>query len=112
MVGGIADGCVLAGCALVGGETAEHPGLLEPDEFDVAGAATGVVEASEILGPERVVPGDVVLAMASSGIHSHGYSPGRHIPPTSSLELESTPAPPRPTPRTGHVTPSPRSPRD
>lgn len=92
IVGGIADGCVLAGCALVGGETAEHPGLLEPDEFDVAGAATGVVEASEILGPERVVPGDVVLAMASSGIHSNGYSLVRHILATSSLELESTPA--------------------
>src|SRR5215510_13541954 len=60
IVGGIADGCALAGCALGGGETAEHPGLLQPDEFDVAGAGTGVVEASGLLGPDRVTPGDVV----------------------------------------------------
>ena len=66
IVGGIADGCALAGCALVGGETAEHPGLLEADEFDIAGAGTGVVEAGELLGPDRVRPGDAVIAMASS----------------------------------------------
>ncbi len=92
IVGGIADACVLAGTALVGGETAEHPGLLEPDEFDVAGAATGVVEADELLGPERVKPGDVVIAMASSGIHSNGYSLVRHILRESSLRLEQQPA--------------------
>ncbi|WP_018654561.1 phosphoribosylformylglycinamidine cyclo-ligase [Actinomadura flavalba] len=92
IVGGIADGCALAGAALVGGETAEHPGLLGPDEFDIAGAGTGVVEASELLGPERVRPGDVVLALASSGIHSNGYSLVRHILATSDLALESTPA--------------------
>ncbi|MCD0452358.1 phosphoribosylformylglycinamidine cyclo-ligase [Actinocorallia sp. API 0066] len=92
IVGGIADACVLAGTALVGGETAEHPGLLEPDEFDVAGAATGVVEADALLGPDRVVPGDVVIAMASSGIHSNGYSLVRHILRESSLTLEATPA--------------------
>ncbi|MEO3785950.1 phosphoribosylformylglycinamidine cyclo-ligase [Actinocorallia sp. B10E7] len=90
IVGGIADACVLAGTALVGGETAEHPGLLEPDEFDVAGAATGVVEADELLGPDRVRPGDVVIAMASSGIHSNGYSLVRHILRESSLTLEQT----------------------
>ena len=65
---------MVAGCALVGGETAEHPGLLEPDEYDVAGAATGVVERDRILGPHRVRAGDVLVAMASSGLHSNGYS--------------------------------------
>jgi phosphoribosylformylglycinamidine cyclo-ligase len=61
------------------GETAEHPGLLEPDEYDVAGSTTGVVEASQLLGPGRVRPGDVVVAMASSGLHSNGYSLVRHV---------------------------------
>ncbi|GAA2723893.1 MULTISPECIES: phosphoribosylformylglycinamidine cyclo-ligase [Streptomyces] len=79
IVKGIAEGCVLAGCALVGGETAEHPGLLGADEFDVAGAGTGVVEADRLLGAERIRPGDVVIAMASSGLHSNGYSLVRHV---------------------------------
>jgi phosphoribosylformylglycinamidine cyclo-ligase len=92
IVGGIADACALAGCALVGGETAEHPGLLGPDEFDLAGAGTGVVEADALLGPERVRPGDIVLAMASSGIHSNGYSLVRHILATSDLTLDAQPA--------------------
>ena len=79
IVRGIAEGCALAGAALVGGETAEHPGLLGVDEYDVAGAVTGVVEASALLGPERVREGDVVIAMASSGIHSNGYSLVRRV---------------------------------
>jgi phosphoribosylformylglycinamidine cyclo-ligase len=79
IVQGIAEACVQAGCALVGGETAEHPGLLEPDEYDVAGSTTGVVEAADLLGPGRVRPGDVVIAMASSGLHSNGYSLVRHV---------------------------------
>jgi phosphoribosylformylglycinamidine cyclo-ligase len=79
IVKGIAEACVEAGCALVGGETAEHPGLMELDAYDVAGAATGVVEAADLLGPGRVRPGDVVLAMASSGLHSNGYSLVRHV---------------------------------
>ena len=79
IVSGIAQACVAAGCALVGGETAEHPGLLEPDEYDVAGSTTGVVEAADLLGPGRVLPGDVVVAMASSGLHSNGYSLVRHV---------------------------------
>jgi phosphoribosylformylglycinamidine cyclo-ligase len=79
IVKGIAEGCVLAGCALVGGETAEHPGLLGPDEYDVAGAATGVVEADAVLGPDRVEAGDVLVAMASSGLHSNGYSLVRQV---------------------------------
>lgn len=79
IVKGIAEGCVLAGCALVGGETAEHPGLLGPDDFDVAGAGTGVVEADRLLGPDRIRTGDAVIAMAASGLHSNGYSLVRHV---------------------------------
>ncbi len=79
IVQGIAEACVEAGCALSGGETAEHPGLLAPDEYDVAGAATGVVDAADLLGSTLVRPGDVVIAMASSGLHSNGYSLVRHV---------------------------------
>src|SRR5215217_8812732 len=79
IVKGIAEACVEAGCALVGGETAEHPGLMEADAYDLAGAATGVVEAAQLLGPGRVRPDDVVVAMASSGLHSNGYSLVRHV---------------------------------
>ena len=79
IVKGIADACVVAGCALLGGEVAEHPGLLGPDEYDVAGATTGVVEHDDMLGPERVRPGDVAIAMASSGLHSNGYSLVRKV---------------------------------
>ncbi|MBS1696830.1 MAG: phosphoribosylformylglycinamidine cyclo-ligase [Actinobacteria bacterium] len=79
IVRGIAEACELTGTALVGGETAEHPGLLGVDDYDVAGAATGIVEADRILGSERVQDGDVVLALASSGLHSNGYSLVRHI---------------------------------
>jgi phosphoribosylformylglycinamidine cyclo-ligase len=79
IVKGIAEACVEAGCALIGGETAEHPGLLGPDDYDLAGSTTGVVEAADLLGPARVRPGDVVIAMASSGLHSNGYSLVRHV---------------------------------
>ncbi|HSV40146.1 MAG TPA: phosphoribosylformylglycinamidine cyclo-ligase [Nocardioidaceae bacterium] len=79
IVQGIAEACVAAGCALIGGETAEHPGLLEPDEYDVAGSTTGVVEADKLLGAHLVKPGDAVIAMASSGLHSNGYSLVRHV---------------------------------
>jgi phosphoribosylformylglycinamidine cyclo-ligase len=79
IVRGIAAGCSETGTALVGGETAEHPGLLGLNDYDVAGAATGILEAGSILGAERVQDGDVVLALASSGLHSNGYSLVRHI---------------------------------
>ncbi|UDY23151.1 phosphoribosylformylglycinamidine cyclo-ligase [Nocardioides sp. Kera G14] len=79
IVTGIADACAEAGVALVGGEIAEHPGLLKPGEYDVAGATTGVVEADGMLGPDKVQSGDVVIAMASSGLHSNGYSLVRHV---------------------------------
>ena len=79
IVSGIAAGCQQAGCALLGGETAEHPGLMAPDEYDVAGAGTAVVEADALLGPDRVRQGDTVIAMASSGLHSNGYSLARKV---------------------------------
>ena len=79
IVGGIAEAARQCGVSLIGGETAEHPGLLGPDEYDVAGAATGVVEADRALSAEMVQPGDVVIAMASSGLHSNGYSLARKI---------------------------------
>ncbi len=79
IVRGIAEGCEQAGCALVGGETAEHPGVMPPDDYDVAGAATGVVEADELLGPHRVQAGDVVVALGSSGLHSNGFSLVRRV---------------------------------
>src|SRR6185312_14871141 len=78
IVGGIAEACQQAGCALIGGETAEHPGMLEEDEYDLAGTGVGVVEADAVLGSERVRAGDVVLALPSSGLHSNGYSLVRH----------------------------------
>ncbi len=79
IVKGIAEACTAAGASLLGGETAEHPGLLNPDEYDVAGATTGVVEKSRILGPHLVRPDDVVLGLASSGLHSNGYSLVRKV---------------------------------
>jgi phosphoribosylformylglycinamidine cyclo-ligase len=79
IVRGVAEACAATGTALVGGETAEHPGLLGADDYDMAGAATGVVEADRVLGAERVRDGDVILALASSGLHSNGYSLVRHI---------------------------------
>jgi phosphoribosylformylglycinamidine cyclo-ligase len=79
IVSGIADGCVMAGCALLGGETAEHPGVMPPDHYDVSATGVGVVEADDVLGPERVKPGDVIIAMSSTGLHSNGYSLARKV---------------------------------
>jgi phosphoribosylformylglycinamidine cyclo-ligase len=79
IVSGIAEGCVQAGCALVGGETAEHPGVMRPDEYDVSGTGIGVVNADAVLGPERVRAGDVLIALGSSGLHSNGYSLVRRV---------------------------------
>ena len=91
IVSGIARGCAKAGTALVGGETAEHPGLLAEDEFDIAGAATGAVEYEKLLGSEKVKTGDVIIAMPASGIHANGFSLVRHILQTKNLNLDSTP---------------------
>jgi phosphoribosylformylglycinamidine cyclo-ligase len=74
VVAGIAEGCRRAGCALLGGETAEHPGVLEPGRFDLAGFCVGVVEEAALLGPHRVREGDVLVGLASSGLHANGYS--------------------------------------
>ncbi|WP_257477004.1 phosphoribosylformylglycinamidine cyclo-ligase [Acidipropionibacterium jensenii] len=79
VVKGIAKACQKVGCALLGGETAEHPGLLAPDEYDVAGATTGAVEKDAVLGPQRVAAGDALVAVASSGLHSNGYSLVRKV---------------------------------
>lgn len=79
VVAGIAEGCVTAGCALIGGETAEHPGVLGTGQYDLAGFGVGLVERDLILGPGRVRPGDAVVAMASTGLHSNGYSLARRI---------------------------------
>ena len=88
VVAGIAAACAEVGCALVAGETAEHPGLLGPDEYDVAGAATGVVDAEDVLGPGRVRDGDVLVAMPSSGLHSNGYSLVRRVLEVAGWRLE------------------------
>jgi phosphoribosylformylglycinamidine cyclo-ligase len=79
IVGGIADGCVQAGCALVGGEVAEHPGVMEPDDYDLAGFCVGVVEKGRIIDGSKVGPGDRVIGIASSGLHSNGYSLARKL---------------------------------
>lgn len=79
LVAGIADGCRQAGCALVGGEMAEHPGVMGPDDYDLSGFCVGVVDRPRMLDPETVKAGDVLLGVASSGIHSNGYSLVRKV---------------------------------
>ncbi|QCQ89802.1 phosphoribosylformylglycinamidine cyclo-ligase [Rhodococcus sp. SGAir0479] len=79
IVGGIAEGCIQAGCALLGGETAEHPGVMADGDYDLSATGIGVVEADAVLGPDRVRPGDVVIGMGASGLHSNGYSLARKV---------------------------------
>ncbi|MFC9515020.1 phosphoribosylformylglycinamidine cyclo-ligase [Nocardiaceae bacterium NPDC056970] len=79
IVGGIAEGCIQAGCALLGGETAEHPGVMADGDYDLSATGVGVVEADQVLGPDRVRPGDVVIGMGASGLHSNGYSLARKV---------------------------------
>ena len=79
IVAGVARGCALAGCALIGGETAEMPGFYRPDEYDLAGFAVGVVERHRIVDGRRIAPGDVVIGLPSSGLHSNGFSLARKI---------------------------------
>lgn len=88
IVRGIAEACAATGTALVGGETAEHPGVMAEDDYDIAGAATGVVDADNVLGAHRVSDGDRVIALASSGLHSNGYSLVRRIVELSGWSLE------------------------
>ncbi len=79
VVGGIAEGCRQAGCALVGGEMAEHPGVMDPDDYDLSGFCVGAVDRPKMIGPDNVREGDVVLGLASSGLHSNGYSLARKV---------------------------------
>lgn len=79
IVKGVAEGCVRAGCALIGGETAEHPGMMPEDEYDIAGYTTGVVDKSKIIDNGRVKEGDVIIGLASTGVHSNGFSLVRKI---------------------------------
>ena len=79
LVSGVAEGCVQAGCALIGGETAEHPGTMSPEDYDLAGFSVGIVDKAKILDPQSVRAGDVILALPSSGIHSNGYSLVRKV---------------------------------
>ena len=79
IVSGIAEGCVQSGCALIGGETAEHPGLMPEDDYDLAGYCTGVVDKSKILDKNTVADGDTVIALASTGVHSNGFSLVRKV---------------------------------
>lgn len=79
IVGGVAEGCVRAGCALVGGETAEHPGLMPEEEYDLAGFAVGVVDAEKVIDNTKMKAGDVMLALPSSGVHSNGFSLVRKV---------------------------------
>lgn len=88
IVKGMADGCVEAGCALIGGETAEMPGMYPEDEYDVAGFAVGVVEKEKLVTGDAIAPGDVLIGLASSGLHSNGYSLVRKIIKDANLKLD------------------------
>ena len=90
LVSGVAEGCVRAGCALIGGETAEHPGTMAPEDYDLAGFSVGIVDKKKVLDPQRMVPGDVVLALPSSGLHSNGYSLVRKVFDVEKADLGKT----------------------
>ena len=79
IVGGVAEGCLQSGAALIGGETAEHPGLMEEDEYDLAGFAVGIIDKKDLITGEEVTPGDVLIGIASSGVHSNGFSLVRKV---------------------------------
>jgi phosphoribosylformylglycinamidine cyclo-ligase len=89
LVGGVADGCRQAGCALVGGETAEHPGLMEADEFDLAGFCIGIAERSRLLDATAARAGDAIIGLASSGLHANGFSLVRSLVADNDLDLQA-----------------------
>ena len=93
IVGGIAEGCRQAGCALVGGEMAEHPGVMAKDDYDLAGFCVGVVDRPKMILPEMVQEGDAILGIASSGLHSNGYSLARRVLIDESADLSQYTAP-------------------
>jgi phosphoribosylformylglycinamidine cyclo-ligase len=88
IVAGVAEGCRLARCALLGGETAEHPDAMAPDAYDLAGFALGMVERDRLLGPDRVAAGDVLLGLASSGLHANGFSLARRVLTRAGIDYE------------------------
>ena len=87
IVEGVADGCVQAGCALIGGETAEHPGMMPEDEYDIAGYSTGIVDKSKIIDNSTVKEGDIIIGLASTGVHSNGFSLVRKVFDINSKEV-------------------------
>ena len=89
LVSGVAEGCVQAGCALIGGETAEHPGTMQPDDYDLAGFSVGLVDKEKVIDRSQVSDGDVVIALASSGLHSNGYSLVRKVFDVEHCDLEA-----------------------
>lgn len=89
LVSGVAEGCVQAGCALIGGETAEHPGTMQPEDYDLAGFSVGIVDQEKIIRKESVQAGDVILGLPSSGIHSNGYSLVRKVFDVEHASLET-----------------------
>ena len=89
IVSGVAEGCVQSGCALIGGETAEHPGLMPEDEYDLAGFAVGIVDRSKVIDKNNVHPGDTIIALPSSGVHSNGFSLVRHALDIENADLTS-----------------------
>ena len=90
LVAGVAEGCVQAGCALIGGETAEHPGTMAPDDYDLAGFSVGIVDKAKVIDNTKMQPGDVILALPSSGIHSNGYSLVRKVFDVEHCDLGKT----------------------
>ena len=89
LVSGVAEGCVQAGCALIGGETAEHPGTMEPEDYDLAGFSVGIVDKAKIIDQNKMEAGDAVIALASSGIHSNGFSLVRKVFDVEHCDLQA-----------------------
>ncbi len=91
LVSGVAEGCVRAGCALIGGETAEHPGTMAEDDYDLAGFSVGIVDKAALIDSKRMEEGDVIIALPSSGIHSNGYSLARKVFDVENRDLNARP---------------------
>ena len=89
IVKGVCEGCIQAGCALIGGETAEHPGMMAEDEYDLAGYSTGIVDKAKIIDNTKMKPGDVVIALPSSGVHSNGFSLIRKVFDVENVDLNA-----------------------